>query len=155
MLKLITAEHAREGTIITPVEDRRAFRSGGDVPQNWKIWIARHEGRGWRNGFLRHSGTVGLVPKGAMPLPVKGPLSKNTQFCAFGAGELLAVAITSSVEGFDVGFPREFAHIMRRIQPFEAPVTWPPLVMLSDEAITGIIMEFDAFLGRLKRAPEI
>ena len=32
---------------------------------------------------------------------------------------------------------------------------WPPLVTLGDEAITGIIVEFDAFLGRLKRGPEV
>jgi hypothetical protein len=154
-LKLVTAEHAREAAVVTSVEDRRGFRAGGEVGGNWKIWIARHEGRGWRNGFLRHSGAVGSVPKGEMPVPAKGPLSKNTQFFVFGAGQLLAVAISSYVDGFDVGFPPEYAHIMRRIHPFEGSVAWPPLVTLGDEAITGIITEFDAFLGRLRWAPEI
>lgn len=87
-LKIMVGERNHPEDSVTPLEDRAKFRSTLEIPQNFRIWIAKCGAGGWETGYLRHAATIGTSP-----IVMPHHRFKNIHSVAFGIGDLFVFAL--------------------------------------------------------------
>jgi hypothetical protein len=67
------------------------------TPPNWRLWIARHNGRVWASSYVRQAITIGIFKGGLPPETPDRSVAKNVQFVTLGLGQLLVLVTSTTV----------------------------------------------------------
>ena len=117
-LKIMVGEHNHPNDVVTSSEDRVKFKCAGDIPENFRIWIAKCGVRGWQTAYLRHAATMGLS---LVDPPTR---CKNIQSVTFGIGDLLVHVLHTTVLELDIKVEKLG---LVPLHPTTAPIAWPPM----------------------------
>ena len=153
-MKVLVLEFGTSVGPISSAENRTRVMTHAVPPPRWHIWIAMHEAKQWRSGFMRNAAGVTLVPKGApRPPRLEGP--QNTQFILLGIGHLLFVIFSSHVVE-NISLPNHYRASLRKIHPVAKEVIWPPLQLLRDIEIEDhLAAVFTNFLDGMEWIPGV
>lgn len=139
----MTAEFIRPNETTIPQKDRTQLYETREPPPNWHIWIIPYSGSKFQAGGIYHHGIGIYLP----PIPVQVGV-RNTQYTVLGIGRVVAVAVSSTMEGFAPRFQNENGNGIVRLWPHREVCTrWPPPKYLTDSGLDSIIALFSKSLG--------
>jgi hypothetical protein len=98
-------------------------------PNGWQVWLASYAGRNWAQlAIYQHGSPLQFTPVAG---PAKDSINGYLQTTVIGMGHTFALVIGTDITeaGVDLG---HLASFMRRIWPFDAPVQWPTIPIISD-----------------------
>ena len=136
-LKIMIGERSRPVDAVTPLEDRKSFKSSLEIPADFRIWIAKCGTGGWDSKYSRHSLTISKSP-----IPKLEHRHKNMHSVAFGIGDLFVLVIHTTVEGI---FSADINHseALLPLWPIIGPLTWPPPRSLSGSEAEALAVSLD------------
>jgi hypothetical protein len=131
VIKAIVGEHA-SSEHLTPVEDRKALRLTGALPDYFRVFIARHRGR-TQAAYLRHSTTVSRSMGGPVP-PLSKGITRNIQLLSLWVGSLYLQISAIRAAGIDVAL-LDPLRTMLRIYPTDFSTRQAAIPTLTDTEI--------------------
>jgi len=129
-VKAIVAEHAVEGTALTPYEDRSALRTLRAVPPYFRIFVAKHS-LATQTAYYRQATTVSTSMRGPDP-PLPPHIRRNIQAIALVVGSVCFYISAARVSGLAVEV-LDPVHKMHRI--------WPDPTSTEDLTSLGVLRQ--------------
>lgn len=118
-LKVMVSEHNQRSEAVTSEYELKTFRSTLQLPDNFRIWIARCGVGGWQAAYWRHAATVSASISARPHSKLK-----NIQSITFGIGDLLFHVLHMTAQDINLGLPKDGA--IFQIFPFVEDIAWPP-----------------------------
>jgi hypothetical protein len=150
-MKIMVCEFERPEFVVTPQDQRTFLWLNKRIPDDWRVWIARHNDPLWTNSFHRKSVTLHIGEGGTIAPSVRP--AKNTQAVVFGIGQLLIQLVSTTVAALNFDIPAEQRHILRPLWPYVSEIIWPPLVTVSPHGVAQIREAFNYYLKTIPWAP--
>jgi hypothetical protein len=150
-MKVMVCEASDIADAATTHAERTYVMQNQRAPDTWQIWIARHKGRVWRNGYMRHAVTLGSRIEGKLT-PFNNSYAKNTQTVTLGMGQLVIHVIATSYPKLHAALTYGAASRLTQIFPFKQAVFWPPGTALLDPEIEFLCTMLDRYLANLSWA---
>ena len=141
-LKVMVAEHNQREDAVTPFEDRNKFKNNLEIPNNFRIWIAKCGVNGWEGAYWRSSSTVSFSTE----LPQTG-LARNVHFVTFGVGDLLVQTIHTSHQELNLEVNYSNSEGIYSIYPeSNNSISWPPAKSLTAQEANNLVQYPDLVL---------
>lgn len=135
-LKIMISEQNYPSEVVTPQEERSAFKETLAIPPNFKIWIARCGEGGWGAAFWRHTAKISLP----FAEVFSNGRSKNTHSVSFGIGNLFVLVHHSTVSGVLERIP-VLHQGLTQVYPLKKELSWPsmPITWQTANSIASIL----------------
>ena len=138
VLFTVVAEFTDKKTIAIPPVDRITLRTQKMPPPGWRIWIALHDSRNWRHGFIHHA--LAVYQTTAIPTH---PAPYNCQFTTIGIGSILFHAVRTPFDAGVLRFSDNIAAKLSQLWPInEFSLRIDSIKKLLDEETEAVSNEF-------------
>jgi hypothetical protein len=135
IMKVMVAEQSEENTQVTPEFDRKRFCKSGEIPNYFRVYIARQKTT-HQSAYLRHSATLALSQDGPLP-PLHG-MRRNTQTVGLLIGSLFVYVTAARVDNFNLE-SRFNLKQLRRIYPNQGgEIVWSAVPELEQQEMGAI-----------------
>jgi hypothetical protein len=142
-MKVMVAEAAERDSMYTTQSEHTYLMEHLKAPPNWRLWIARHNGRVWASSYVRQAITIGIVKDGLPPEPPDRSVAKNVQFVTLGLGQLPVLITSTTVPDLEIKPADQILRVMRQLWPYRAGFLWPPGAILTDNDAETLTASFD------------
>jgi hypothetical protein len=140
-------EFAYPKNVSSSTEQRRHVMNNQEPPPGWHIWIAHYHGEQWKTAAVRKSAALGVVRGHLAVVDLNGSNAKNTQSVVFGIGELLVVALATSIPLMTFEIPPNFEPFTPQLWPLkQQPLCWSTGKILNDADATILTNGFSRML---------
>ncbi|TCU34144.1 hypothetical protein [Rhizobium azibense] len=99
-----------------------------EPPPNWRIFLARYQGEGWRTRMFHRGMKVHAIGGTA-------PTSFNTQKTIIGMMNAVVLTVSSTADNAPTVVEKMSPLNMMQIWPFEQSIEWPTVTKIDDEQL--------------------
>ena len=93
---------------------------------------------------------LGHINEAGIPVAPEGGTEKNTQSITLGVGELLFIAMSTSVPDLQLNTPIDVQRHIRQIWPIKSGLLWPPGTIFTTDAAHLLAVGLSRATARLE-----